>query len=199
MKEMKRFLSPRSQEAVVHYRVNAGYIPLTHWTQDIEQGGGRLIGEVCHFIDTITFLLDALPVRVSVHALPDRQTYNGDNLVLRFLYPDGSIGLITYLANGDKSIPKERIEVFCGGKVAILDDFRRLELAKGGRHRVIRSVLRQDKGHLGEVEEFVRCIRMGGDPPIPYHEILGVSWATLMAHQALSSGIDEEISYSVLG
>ncbi|HRQ33427.1 MAG TPA: Gfo/Idh/MocA family oxidoreductase, partial [Anaerolineales bacterium] len=98
-----------------HYRINAGYLPPTHWTQNPNIGGGRIIGEACHFIDFVTFLVGAAPVSVTAHALPNEGKYSEDNVSMTFTFPDGSIGVVDYLANGDKSFPKERVEVFCGG------------------------------------------------------------------------------------
>ncbi|GAB4476802.1 MAG: bi-domain-containing oxidoreductase [Anaerolineales bacterium] len=195
IQRIKLFLQPRHQPAVVHYRINAGYIPRTHWVHDPAQGGGRLIGEVCHFLDTIVFLLEELPTLVEVRCLPDGDWYREDNLVLQFSFPDGSIGLITYLANGDKAYPKERIEVFCGGKVAVVDDFRRLELVNGGRRRVEHSWLRQDKGHTAEVRAFLQAISSTGVAPIPYLHLFGVTQAILTAQHALRSGKEKVISY----
>ena len=91
---------------IVHYRVNAGYLPLNHWTQDLEQGGGRIIGEACHFIDLITFLVGDPPLAVSTSGLPDTQRYREDNVLITLQFPDGSIGTVSYLANGDKAYPK---------------------------------------------------------------------------------------------
>jgi len=168
------FLADRSEPLVAHYRVNAGYIPLTHWLHDPQQGGGRIIGEGVHFIDFLTFLVGAPPVDGIARALPDGGRYRQDNVVLTFTFPDGSLGTVTYLANGDKSFPKERVEVFCGGRVAVLDDFRTLELVRDGRREVVRSRLRQDKGHRAAWEAFIRAIADGGEPPIPYDQICGV-------------------------
>ncbi len=199
VQKLKRFLNPRHQPALINYRINAGYIPPTHWVQDPLQGGGRLIGEVCHFLDTIVYLLDGLPTSVWAKSLPDLNRYSKDNLVLQFGFPDGSIGTITYLANGDKSFPKERIEVFCAGKVAVVDDFRRLEFVQAGSRRVERNWLRQDKGHAGEIHAFVDAVLRTGIPPIPEAEILGVTRAILAAQQALHSGKEEMIVYQDLG
>ncbi len=196
---LQQFLEPRTQPAYLHYRINAGYIPRTHWVHDPQQGGGRLIGEVCHFLDTIVYLLNELPIKVWAKGLPDQNWYREDNLVLQFTFADGSIGVITYLANGDKAFPKERIEAFCGGKVAVLDDFRRLELVKGGSRRVERNWLRQDKGHAAEMRAFLQAISKTGSPPIPYPQLFGVTQAILAAQQALHSGKEETISYMDLG
>ncbi len=178
-------LVTRHEPLFVHYRVNAGYIPLNHWNHDPAQGGGRIIGEGCHFVDFITFLIGAVPVSVTAHGLPDNGKYREDNVSMTFTFPDGSIGVVDYIANGDKSFPKERVEVFCGGRVAVLDDFRALEMVRDGRRKVVKSALRQDKGHFGEWQAFVKAIREGGQPPIPYEQLIGVTKAMFAAVESL--------------
>jgi predicted dehydrogenase/threonine dehydrogenase-like Zn-dependent dehydrogenase len=190
---LKTFLDERQEPLVAHYRVNAGYIPLKHWTHDPDQGGGRILGEGCHFIDFLTFLVGAPPVSVSAQALPDGGRFREDNVVMNFGFPDGSLGTVSYLANGDKAFPKERVEVFCGGRVAVLDDYRALERVHNGRRRVQRSRLRQDKGHSTEWQVFADAIRSGSAPPIPYEHIFGVMWATLAAVSALRDGSTQNI------
>ena len=182
---LREFLAGRSEPLVAHYRVNAGYIPLAHWLHNPEVGGGRIIGEGCHFIDFLTFLVGACPVSVSAQALPDRGRYHEDNTVITLDYPDGSLGTVTYLSNGDKAFPKERLEVFCGGRVGVLDDFRMLELVQEGNRRVTRSRLRQDKGHQAGWTAFLDAIRAGGPPPIPYDQLLGVTRAAFAAVESL--------------
>ena len=186
--EMVAFLNDRSEPLAASYRVNAGFIPLTHWLHDPEIGGGRIIGEGCHFVDFLTFLVGEPPISVTAHGLPDSGRYREDNVVLTFTYPDGSVGTLSYLANGDKAFPKERIEVFSGGRVAVLDDFRSLEMAHHGRRRTFRSRLRQDKGHQAEWLAFRDAILGGGDAPIPYQHLFGVTAATFAAVEALRSG-----------
>jgi predicted dehydrogenase len=145
--QLKSFLANVHGPLVMHYRVNAGYIPSDHWVQDPEQGGGRIIGEVCHFVDFLTFLTGTLPKRVDARALPGDGRYRDDNVIITLEFADGSLGTITYVASGDAAFPKERVEIFGGGTIAVLDDFRRLELVQRGRKKVHRSRLRQDKGH----------------------------------------------------
>jgi predicted dehydrogenase len=170
----------------VHYRVNAGAIPLNHWTQDPEIGGGRIIGEGCHFVDFITFLVGTAPVSVSAYALPNGGKYREDNVSMTFIFPDGSIGIVDYLANGDKSFPKERVEVFCGGLVASLDDFRVLETVKDGKKKTVK-LMGQDKGHFNEMQALVSGIR-SGQAPIAYDQLIGVTKATFAAVESLRSG-----------
>ena len=185
---MKDFFAGRTEPMMTHYRVNAGYLPPEHWTQDPKIGGGRIIGEACHFIDYLTFLVGEPPQSVSAYGMPDMGRYRDDNLVLAFTFPDGSIGTVSYLANGDKAFPKERVEVFCAGRVAVLDDFHSLESVADGRRRVERSRLRQDKGHQAEWNAFKDAILAGGPPPIPYEHLVGVTCASFAALESLRSG-----------
>lgn len=185
---MRDFLQAASEPFVAHYRVNAGPIPLNHWLHDPAQGGGRIIGEGCHFVDFLTYLAGAAPVSVSAQAMPDLGSYRQDNVLINLTFPDGSLGSIAYLANGDKSFPKERIEVFRGGRVAVLDDFRRLELVQDGRRQTFQSRLGQDKGHRRAWSAFLDAARAGGEPPIPYAQLIGVTRATFAAVQSLAEG-----------
>ena len=180
---LQAFLANRSEALFMHYRINAGYIPANHWTQDPAQGGGRIIGEGCHFVDFLTFLAGNAPASVTAIALPDNGRYSEDNLSMSFSFPDGSIGVVDYLANGDKSFPKERLEVFCGGRIAVLDDFRSLEMVHNGRRTMLRK--EQDKGWKDEWVSFVNVIRTGGQPPIPYDQLVGVTRATFAAVESL--------------
>lgn len=191
--KMKAFMDQRQEPMYAHYRVNAGYIPLTHWVQDPAEGG-RIIGEGCHFIDFLTFLVGAPPVAVTAQALPDSGRYAGDNASLSFEFPDGSLGVVAYLANGDKAFPKERVEAFAGGRVAVLEDFRSLELVHNGQRPLFPLRSPQDKGHQSEWIAFAQAIRKGGPEPIPYLHLLSVTQASFAAVQALRSGEKVKIS-----
>jgi predicted dehydrogenase len=184
-KRLKEFIDKRSEPLVVHYRVNAGYLPKDHWLNDVEVGGGRIIGEACHFIDYLVFLIGACPETVSAQVVPDHGTYSEDNVILNFSFPDGSLGTLSYLSNGDKAFPKERVELFCGGRVAVLNDFRSLELCQNGSRKVIRKRFRQDKGHRAAWASFLAALTSGGELPIPYDQLLGVTSATLAAVEAV--------------
>ena len=183
---LQEFLEPRSEPIYMHYRINAGYIPLSHWTHDPTQGGGRIIGEGCHFVDFLTFLAGAAPVSVTACALPDGGRYHEDNVSMTFTFPDGSLGVVDYLANGDKSFPKERLEVFMAGRIAVLDDFRTLEMMRDGHHTMLKKA--QDKGWRDEWACFTSAIRIGGQPPIPYEQLAGVTKATFAAMESLREG-----------
>jgi len=184
-RKLYEFLNPHQEPLVITYRVNAGSILLSHWVQDPIQGGGRIIGEACHFVDFLTYLVGAVPITVTAQSLPDDNRYREDNVMLTFTYPDASIGSVIYLANGDKSFPKERVEVFTGGKVAVLDDFRTLELVSHGKRQVIHARIRQDKGHRAEWEAFTQAVIAGGPAPIPYEQLFGVTQATFAAVEAI--------------
>ena len=185
--QLRAAFARRSEPLAAHYRVNAGALPLNHWTQDPAVGGGRIIGEGCHFIDFLSFLVGAPPSAVQAAALPDGGRYRRDNAVLTFSFPDGSLGTLSYLANGDKSVAKERVEVFCAGTVGVLDDFRSLEITRASNRKVIGSPLGQDKGHQAAWANFLGVLRAGGPPPIPYAHLLGVSRLAIQAAQALGN------------
>lgn len=193
--KIKALLKERHEPIMAHYRVNAGYLPPSHWLHDLAVGGGRLIGEGCHFIDFLTYLMDALPVSVHGQSLPDVGRYREDNFCLNFTYADGSIGTLTYVANGDKSFSKERLEVFTGGAVIVVDDFRSLEMVINGNRRRLISRWRQDKGHRAEWIAFLNVLKHGGPPPIPYDHIFGVTRATFAAVEAIRKGSRIDIEY----
>jgi predicted dehydrogenase len=185
-RRLQEFLAARTEPLYMHYRINAGPIPLNHWTHDPVQGGGRIIGEGCHFVDFLTCLAGAAPLSVTASALPDNGRYHEDTISMTFSFPDGSVGVVDYLANGDKSFPKERVEVFCGGRIAVLNDFRTLEIQQAGHRSVLKKA--QDKGWKEEWIAFTNAIRTGGQPPIPYEQLFGVTRATFAAMQALHEG-----------
>jgi predicted dehydrogenase len=179
------FIRGRQEPVVIAYRINAGYIPPDHWTQDPQQGGGRIIGEVCHFIDLIQFFAGARVQRVHAEALPDRGKYHQDNVVISLSLEDGSVGTICYVANGDKALPKERFEIYTGGKVAILDDYRSLTLINNGKMRTSRQGAR-DKGHKAEMEAWVDAIRHGHAEPVPFEDAVCATKATFAALRSLA-------------
>jgi predicted dehydrogenase len=185
---LKDFFVDRLEPMYVHYRVNAGYLPPSHWQNDALVGGGRLIGEGCHFIDFLTFLTGQPIVQVSAAGLPNMGKYSNDNLSIQLDFLDGSIGTIAYLANGSKSHAKENVEVFCEGRIGILDDFRQLTLVGEKGKQTLHSRFRQNKGHQAAWEIFTTAIREGKPEPIPYNELLRVSYATLACQESLVTG-----------
>ncbi len=186
--ELEKFVRRMGEPIMVNYRVNAGFIPPEHWTQDPEQGAGRIIGEVCHFVDFCAFLTGNVVTSVQATTLPNAGHYRDDNLSATLGFDDGSIANITYVANGDKSLAKERVEVFGGGAAAVLDDFRELSLIKGGRTKTSRSKLRQDKGHLGEWQAFASALKKGEAAPISFESIVNTTLTTFKIIEASSIG-----------
>jgi len=185
---MKTFLSSISEPMALHYRINAGYLPPDHWVNDREQGGGRILGEVCHFLDLLMFLASSPIVEVSARTVGSSARYSGNNVLISIRFASGSEGTIAYLANGDRAFSKERIEVFGGGSTAALEDFRRFELIRGGRKETIHSRWRQDKGHRNEWVTFANFLEQGGEPPIRFEDIVSSTLATLQVDQALATG-----------
>jgi predicted dehydrogenase len=192
---LKEFVSEIQESLSLHYRVNAGFIPADHWLNDPEQGGGRILGEVCHFVDFLSFLAGAMPVEVQAHPLGNSGRYSNDNVVAIVRFANGSQGTISYLANGDKSYSKERLEVFGGGSVAVLEDFRRLELVRHGRKKTIASSLRQDKGHRGEWEAFAKAMRTGSHSPVAFDEIVMTQLATFALEESRMVGQPVTLQY----
>ncbi len=190
---LKAFVGGLVEPLVMNYRVNAGYLPLDHWAHDVEQGGGRILDEVCHFVDFLGFLCGHPIVSVSASVLPNVGRYSNDNLAATLRFADGSIGTVVYAANGDKSFSKERIEVFAQGCAAVLDDFRTLETIRDGKRSISRSRLRVDKGHRGEWSAFVDAIRKGGPSPIPFQEIVNSTLAILAVARACRDGLPVEV------
>jgi predicted dehydrogenase len=155
--------------------VNAGAIPASHWTQDPEAGGGRIVGEACHFIDLLRCLANS-PISGYQSARMDGAT--ADTLSINLEFADGSIGSVHYFANGSKSFPKERLEVFCEGRILQLDNFRKLR-GFGWPGFTKMNLWSQDKGQEGCARAFWEAISGRGAPPIPLQEILEVARATI--------------------
>jgi predicted dehydrogenase/threonine dehydrogenase-like Zn-dependent dehydrogenase len=168
------------------YRINAGAVPKDSWIQDPKLGGGRIIGEVCHFVDTLTFLAGSLPVSMYATVMDDPSNLN-DTLNITLSYKNGSIGTISYLANGDKSLPKERIEVFAHGATAILDDFKELTVFSKGKKKK-KKLFSQDKGQKEEVKQFVEAILNGSGELIPFEEIYGTSLVIFKIIESINYG-----------
>ena len=170
--ELRQRLAPLSGPRAFVFTCNAGAIPADHWTQDPAVGGGRLLGEACHFVDLLRHLAGAPIESLQLLAATDRKPCP-DTFSLQLRFADGSIGTIHYLANGSRAFPKERLEVFADGAVLQLDNFRKLRAwgVPGFRRR---RLWNQDKGQLACCQAFLAAVRAGGPAPIPLQELLGV-------------------------
>jgi predicted dehydrogenase len=176
-KTMKKLLAEASGPKTFVATVNAGAIPGDHWTQDPNIGGGRIIGEACHFIDLIQFLCGSPIESVRTNFM---ESPCGDTASIELAFRDGSIGTVHYLANGSKSFPKERIEAFAGGRVLQLDNFRRLHGFGWPKFRHMR-LWRQDKGQRACCSAFVNAVHNCLQSPIDFDEIINVSLHTIRA------------------
>jgi predicted dehydrogenase len=180
---LARFFEDRRSPLAMTYRVNAGPVPATSWIQDRAVGGGRVVGEVCHFVDLLSFLAGAPPVRVQAVAAGAADP----QLIATLAFGDGSIGTILYGGDGDPAYPKERLEVLGHGQLAVLDDFRSLEMSAGGKRSYARS-MGQDKGHGGEAGAFVEAVARGDKSPISLDSLCATSLATFAIEDAIHSG-----------
>ena len=180
VQKMKSLLAPVSEPKSFIMTMNAGAIPADHWTQDVEIGGGRIIGEACHFIDLMRFLAGSEIVSVQARRMGDTPgvPVTEDKAAIILGFADGSFGTIHYLANGSASFPKERVEVFVAGKVLQLDNFRKLKAFGWSGFRKM-NLWRQDKGQKACAQAFLSAIETGGSAPIAVSELFEVAAVTL--------------------
>jgi predicted dehydrogenase len=168
------------------YRINAGAIPGDNWIQDLEIGGGRVLGEVCHFIDYLTYLNGSLPTKVSATALPDANQLN-DTLNILIQFENGSSGVVGYYANGSKSMTKEYVEVFSAGMSATLDDFKKLTIFGKGKPSKDK-LFNQNKGQKEMVAAFVNGLLENGKAPISFEEVVAVTKASFKVLESIKRG-----------
>ncbi len=173
------------------YRINAGAISADNWIQDLEIGGGRILGEVCHFIDYLTYVNGSLPVKVSASALPDANQLN-DTLNILIQFQNGSSGVVAYYANGSKSMTKEYLEVFSSGISATINDFKELKIFANGKTRKIKF-FNQNKGQKEMVKAFIKALLTGGKAPIPFEEIVSVSKASFKIIESVNRGGEQVV------
>lgn len=186
VQKAKSLLGNISEPVNVVITVNAGFIPANHWTQNPAIGGGRIIGEACHFIDLVQFLARSPITQVTASAMGTHPAQNADNVSITLKCHNGSLGTVNYFANGHKGYSKERIEMYSQGRVLVLDNFRRLE---GYGFKGFSSASgRQDKGHQAQFEYYLQFLKAGGQPPISFEEIVNSTQATFAAVRSLASG-----------
>lgn len=181
VQDLKKLFLPEQTKSIA-IRVNSGIMPVDHWVNDPEIGGGRIIGEACHFIDLAMFLAGSPIVSVSADAMQDANKLN-NTVVINLKMKNGSIASINYFANGNKSVPKEQIEVFSGGTIVQIDDFRSLKTF-GNKSKTIKYK-GQDKGHANGVQTFLKSISKGQPCPIPFEESYLSMLATFKVNQSL--------------
>lgn len=191
-KEIKSRFKGVNEPLVMNIRVNAGYIPKDHWTQLEEVGGGRIVGEICHFIDLMQFFTDEKPVSVYANCISSENSKIkvDDNISVVVKFKDGSIGNLVYVANGDKSLPKELIEIYCAGKVGIINDFR------GGvfhSNNKVEKLKLSGKGHKQEVTAFINSLISEDNGPISFDSIYDTTLVTFKIQDSLKTGLPQII------
>jgi predicted dehydrogenase/threonine dehydrogenase-like Zn-dependent dehydrogenase len=176
----------RNEPMMLQYRVNAGFVPKTLWMQQAEQGG-RIIGEVCHFVDTLLFLTQAKPVSVFAKSIQSNNTAvtNYDNISVVITFSDGSVGTILYLANGDTTLSKEYCEVHCENKSVIMNNFQTVDVYKNKSHS--RYKFDGSKGQKEEVFATIDAIKSGKEMPIPFEDLYIVTKTTFAIIESLST------------
>ncbi len=187
--EMKKLLAGRSGPVAMTMLVNAGKIPAEHWINDPAVNGGRIVGEACHWFDLMVYLTSSRIVSVQSAVMGGTSVAGAavDNVTVTLSFADGSIGTVHYFANGHRGFPKERLQVFCEGRVLELENFRRL-YGYGWRGFSKHKLMRQDKGHTAEVRAFVERVTAGGPALIPFTELVNVTEASFAAVESASSG-----------
>ncbi len=191
-KDIKQFFEKRTEPMNISYRVNAGMIPKSHWVQQNEQNG-RIIGEACHFIDTMIFLIGALPIRVYAEALSssNKESMNEDNVAILIKFADGSVGKLEYLANGDSTVPKEFCEVFCERATAVMNNFTQVIFHKSSNTRT--NNYDGKKGIDEEVAATINSVKSGKDMPIPFKELESTTLTTFAIIESLQKAIPIEV------
>lgn len=190
--EIKNRLKGANEPLVMNIRVNAGNIPKDHWTQLEEIGGGRIIGEMCHFIDLMQFFTDEKPVSVYANCISsvNSKIKTDDNISVVVKFKDGSVGNLVYVANGDKSLPKELIEIYCAGKVGIINDFRGGVFHSGNKAEKLKL---NGKGHKQEVIAFIDSLMSEESSPINFESIYNTTLVTFKIQDSLKTGLPQII------
>ncbi|MEJ2010176.1 MAG: bi-domain-containing oxidoreductase [Acidobacteriota bacterium] len=183
----RKFFEGLAEPLSILYRVNAGRLPGTHWIYDPQQGHGRVIGEICHFVDMIQFLASSDPVEVQAWPMGGTGGDAEDNLQVRVVLADGSCGDILYLSSGDSSVPKERVEVFGRERTAVCDDYKRSWFYRDSRSRS-KSLFRQNKGHQEELQAFIDALTRDGKAPIPFGSLVLTTRTTFCIRESFRSG-----------
>lgn len=194
-RKLKEYFDQTKDPMNIIYRVNAGLLPKDHWVQ-LPENGGRVVGEVCHFIDTMNYLTESLPTSVFAYSASTHKTdySNFDNLAIVLKYLDGSVGTVVYSSMGDSAMPKEYCEIYCEGKSAIMDNFKTVKFYRAGKEYV--HNYDGDKGIKSEIEEVIDCLQKGKSFPISFNSIVATTKATFAAIESLKIGkpIDLKIS-----
>lgn len=192
--KMSEYFANRHDPMVINYRVNAGFVPLDHWVHAEEEGGGRIIGEICHFVDFMQLLTASNPTRVFSERISgnNRTAVNNDNLAINLKFADGSVGNIVYSASGDKAFSKERVEIFCEGKTVVSTDFRKTSFHFAGRKRTFKT-FNQTMGYKEELTHFFDVVKGNAESKLSPDEIFYSTLTVFKIHESLKKGQAVEI------
>ncbi len=185
VRELKGFFKDVSGPLSIICRVNAGPLPPDHWARDPREGGGRILGEVCHFVDLAQYIAGGKPERV--YAETPGEGGEDETVEVSIRFRGGTVASISYITEGDPSFPKEYLEVYGKGSVAVIHDYKRIELIRGGKARRIKK-RRQEKGHREELEAFFDAVREITPPPIPFEELISSTQATMAILESVATG-----------
>lgn len=188
--EIMEFFEKRTDPMVIHYRVNSGFLPHDHWVHSEEEGGGRIIGEICHFVDFMQFLVKANPLRVFAERIAgnNKSAVNNDNVAITLRFEDGSLGNILYSASGDRSFSRERIEIFCETGTVVSVDFRETAFHYGGRKKKFKTS-GQSMGYKEELQYFTDVVSGKREVKTSANDNFLTTATTLAVHQSLADGV----------
>jgi predicted dehydrogenase len=190
-KHCVEFIGQNRGASVVQIGCNAGYIPPDSWVHKRDEGGGRIIGEVCHFVDLAQAITGGLPKKVFASCVESSQGLR-DNLVISLTMDNGAVASITYASNGDRSFSREEVQVFAGGSVCVIDNFKNITFVASGKKKRKRS-LEVDRGHLNEIKATIDALRNGRPSPIDFKSLIATTVATFAIEESISTGRSVEV------
>ncbi len=193
--KVKEYLENRQEPLVITYRINAGFVPAGHWVHSGEEGGSRIIGEVCHFVDMLQFLTKSNPVRVYAERISgtNRTALNSDNVIITIKFEDGSVGNIIYSASGDKAYSREQIEIFSEGKTIVIKDYKETNFHSSGRKKTFKT-MNQEMGYREELQHFFDVIRGKSGMNLSPEEIFCSTLTVFRINDSLFSGEPRSLS-----
>jgi predicted dehydrogenase/threonine dehydrogenase-like Zn-dependent dehydrogenase len=195
-KFIKKHFGEINEPLVINCRVNAGFIPKDSWVNDPKQGGGRIIGEVCHFVDLIQYLSGSSIEEVYANSITGSDAeLDNDNLVINLKIRNGSLGNIVYVANGDKSFSRERVEIFGKGSVGVIKNFKSASFTRNGKVKEKKSYLTIDRGHTGEMSTLFKAVKEGKALPVSFEKYVNTTLTTFKIEQSLETGIPVKVEF----
>jgi len=192
--KIAEYLTARKDPMVINYRVNAGFVPPDHWVHSEEEGGSRVIGEICHFVDLLQFLTGSDPIRVYAERISgnNKTSLSSDNLSVTLKFDEGSVGNILYCASGDRASSRERVEIYCEGKSIISEDFRQTAFYRSGKKKTFKTISQQ-MGYYEELKHFFNTIRENVPPLLTPRECFISTLTVLSINKSLEKGFPMEI------